>query len=117
MRLAIVIECDTGVAAHAVSKVNAQSQSKTANIAIGTVKNGSGTVIVQVTDATKVLGKGSFASRLAVGIDAAIFGRLQGVATHAHDFRDSVPVEWFVGILVGQFTLLIAAQSARVETT
>jgi hypothetical protein len=116
MRLAIVVECDTGVAAHAVPKINAQSQSETTNVAVRTVKNGSGTVIVQVTDATKVFGKGRFASRLAVGIDAAIFGRLQGVAAHAHDLRDGVPVQRFVGILVGQFALLFAAEPARVET-
>ena len=76
VRLIVVIECHARVALHAVSEINAQSQSETANVTVGTMKNRSGTVVVQVTYPTKVLGKGSLFPRLAIGIDAAIFGRL-----------------------------------------
>lgn len=53
------------------------------------------TVVVQVTNATKVARKG-LVRRLAVGIDAAVAGGLDGCTLHAHDFGHCVAIQGFV---------------------
>ena len=82
---------DTGVTSHAVPKVDAQPQSETTGVAIGTVKDRTGAIIIQMTDSTKVSGK-RLAARLAVCIDASVFRRLKSVAFHTHHFSDSIPI-------------------------
>ena len=55
--------------------------------------------------------------RLAIGIDTSIFGWLQGVALHAHDFLYSIPIERFVSVFGRHFTLLFAAETAGVHSS
>ena len=112
----VVGKRDAGVTAHAVSKINSQSQPESARVTVGTVEDGTRPVVVKMTDATKVLGE-RLAPGFAVRIDAAVFRRLQRVALHAHDFGDRVAIERLVRVFHGHFPLLFAAETTGVETT
>jgi len=70
-----VSERNTRIASHAVTKVNAQSFSHSAGVAIRTVEDGMRPIIVQMADATKVLCEW-LSVRFAMRIQTAIFGGL-----------------------------------------
>jgi hypothetical protein len=67
-----------------------------------------------MTDPTKVLCKG-LASRLAVRVDAAIFGWLQCITLHTHDLSYCVSIQRLVLVCHGKLALLFAAEAAGVE--
>ena len=90
----LVIKGYAGVATHAVTKVNAKTPSKTTRIAVRTVEDGARSIIVEVTNTAKVLGKRPTPS-FAFYVDTFFFGGLQSVALHTHDFGHRVTIERF----------------------
>jgi hypothetical protein len=114
--MTVILQRHTGITTHTVSVVNTQAATQSTTIAVGTMKNGPGPIIVQMTNPTKVLGKRLV--RVALGVHAAIFGGLQRIAHHTHDFRDGVAIQRFITISqCRQFALLLAAQATSVQAS
>ena len=84
---------------HAMTIVNTKALSKATAVAIGTVKNlFVRRVIIQVANATKILGE-RLSPRFTICIEASILCWLKSLAFHAHHFRHGITIEWLVFIL------------------
>mmetsp|Transcript_19364 Transcript_19364/g.39809 ORF Transcript_19364/g.39809 Transcript_19364/m.39809 type:complete len:255 (+) Transcript_19364:147-911(+) len=109
-----VVQGDTGIAPHAVSKVNPQPLSHPARVAIRAVKDGPIAVVKEIANFAKVFGKALFVE-LAVFVDALLGGRLQSLAFHARDFRHGVSVQGRRVLFHIFLALLLRAQTTRVQ--
>jgi hypothetical protein len=67
----VIRQRNAGVASHTVPEVNPEPETRPASVAVGTVKNRTGSVVVEMAYPTKVLGKG-LSPRLTPRIDASI---------------------------------------------
>ena len=91
----LVVQRHASVTAHAVAIVNTQPVPKTAGVAIRTVKDRTGTVVVQVTNPAKIA-RERFVRRITIWIDTAIVGRLKRCAHHTEHFGYCVSIEGFI---------------------
>jgi hypothetical protein len=104
------------VAPHTMSKIDPKTLSHPTNVTIGAMILGLGTIVVQVANSAKILGKG-LTIRFASGVDASVFGRLKCVAFHAHDFRHGVSIKWFFLIRTRHFAVLFATKTTSVKAS
>ena len=93
--MVMVIQRDTGVTSHTMSKVDTEPHPHPTGIAVRAMENRTRPVIVKVANLAVVFGK-RFSLRFTARIDAPIIGRLQGIALHAHDFCNGISIQWLV---------------------
>lgn len=112
--MVLVFQRHTGIAPHAVPKINAETLSHPARVAVRAVKYGTGAVVVEIANVAKIFGK-SFFVELALFVDAELGGRLQGSALHTRDLGDGIPIQgrFFFLVRCGFFSILVGAQPAR----